>query len=132
MFTGVKVMPKEKFDAWLSDTSAVIVEVSEEATPADQGFQVLVKNGCNACHSADGSRLVGPSYLGLWGSTKEVETGRDTREITVDEEYIRRSIYEPNADIAKGFNKGLMLSYEGMVSEEEIALIIEYLKTLND
>ncbi len=46
----------------------------------------------------------------------------------VDEEYIKRSIYDPNADVVDGFNKGLMLTYEGMVTEEEVELIIEYLK----
>ncbi len=50
----------------------------------------------------------------------------------MDEEYVKRSIYDPNADVVKGFNKGLMLPYEGLVSEEEIGLIIEYLKELNE
>ena len=59
-------------------------------------------------------------------------TGREERNVTVDEEYIKRSIFEPNADVVKGFNQGLMLSYEGMVSEEEVNLIIEYLKELNE
>jgi cytochrome c oxidase subunit 2 len=93
---------------------------------------VLRKNGCNACHSVDGSKLIGPSYLGGWGGTRTVVTGREKREISVDEEYVRRSIYDPNADVADGFGKGLMLSYEGLVSEEEVKLIIEYLKELNE
>ncbi len=76
--------------------------------------------------------MVGPSYLGSWGSTRTVTTGRNDREITFDEEYVIRSIFEPNADIADGFNKGLMLPYEGLVSEEEIGLIIEYLKELDE
>jgi cytochrome c oxidase subunit 2 len=49
-----------------------------------------------------------------------------------DEEYVKRSIYEPNADVVEGYNKGLMLSYENMVTEEEIKLIVEYLKALNE
>ena len=75
---------------------------------------------------------MGPSYLGGWGGTRTVTTGREERQVAVDEEYIRRSIYEPNADVVEGYNRGLMLSYENMVSEEEIALIIEYLKALNE
>jgi cytochrome c oxidase subunit 2 len=80
----------------------------------------------------DGSKLVGPSYLSSWGNTRTVVTGREEREIVMDEEYVKRSIYDPNADVVKGFNKGLMLPYEGLVSEEEIGLIIEYLKELNE
>jgi cytochrome c oxidase subunit 2 len=63
---------------------------------------------------------------------RKVTTGREEREVLFDEEYVRRSIYDPNADIAEGFNRGLMLSYEGMVAEEEVDLIIEYLKALNE
>jgi cytochrome c oxidase subunit 2 len=133
MFSGVKVMPKEDFDAWIGDTTAAAgPAVEAEASLADQGYQVLLRNGCNACHSIDGSRLVGPSYLGGWGNKRTVVTGREEREVTVDAGYVKRSIYDPNADVVKGYGKGLMLSYEGIVSEEEVQLIIEYLKALNE
>jgi cytochrome c oxidase subunit 2 len=132
MFTGVKVLPKEEFDAWMTDTTAVVAVASTEKSLSEQGFDVLRRNGCNACHSSDGSKLMGPSYLGLWGNTFTVTTGREEREVTADEEYIKRSIFDPNADIVEGFNKGLMLSYDGMVTEQEVELIIEYLKSLNE
>jgi len=132
MHTRVKVLPEEEYNAWISDTTAMSAPVPEDATPADLGYQVMVDNGCIACHSSDGSTLVGPSYLGIWGSTTTVITGREERQVVVDEEYVRRSIYEPNADVVKGFNRGLMLPYEGQVSEEEIGLIVEYLKSLNE
>jgi cytochrome c oxidase subunit 2 len=133
MISGVKVMPKEDFEAWITDTTQRAAPVAAEGVSlADMGLEVLKKNGCNACHSQDGSKLVGPSYLGGWGGTRMVTSGREKREITVDEEYIRRSIFEPNADIVDGFGKGLMLSYKGLVTDEEVDLIIEYLKELNE
>jgi len=132
MFTSVKVMPKVEFEAWIADTTAVATVVDSETSLADQGLGILRRNGCNACHSMDGSKLVGPSYLGGWGYSRTVMTGREEREVTIDSEYIKKSIFEPNADVVKGYNKGLMLSYEGMVSEEEVDLIIEYLKALNE
>jgi cytochrome c oxidase subunit 2 len=133
MYSGVTVMPKDEFDAWISDTTAAPVPVADvEATPADQGYQVLLRNGCNACHSIDGTKLVGPSYLGGWGGTRTVVTGREEREVNVDAQYVKRSIYDPNADVVKGYGKGLMLSYEGLVSDQEAELIIEYLRSLNE
>ena len=132
MFTSVKVMPKVEFEAWIADTTAVAPVADSETTLADQGLEILRRNGCNACHSLDGSKLVGPSYLGGWGNSRTVMTGREERDVTVDSEYIKRSIFDPNDDVVKGYNKGLMLSYEGMVSEEEVDLIIEYLKALNE
>ena len=129
MYTGVNVLSEEDFDQWITHTTAALPAAG---TPAwEAGLNVLRKNGCNICHSSDGSKLVGPSYLGIYGSTREVESGGADREVVADSTYIRTSIYDPNADIAKGYNKGLMLSYEGLVSEEEIGLIIEYLKHLN-
>jgi len=132
MYTGVVVMPEDEFEEWISDTTAMAPVIAADATPADQGFQVLLRNGCNACHSSDGSKLVGPSYLGFWGKMRKVTAGGDKTEVMMDEDYVRRSIYDPNAEIADGYNKGLMLSYEGLVSEEEIDLIIEYIKELNE
>lgn len=133
MFTGVKVMPKEDFETWLEDTTAVAGPAADPTlSPADRGWAVLTRNGCNACHSVDGSKLVGPSYLGGWGGMRTVITAGEEREVPIDEEYIRRSIYEPNADVVKGYNQGLMLSYEDLVTEEEVGLIIEYLKKLNE
>jgi cytochrome c oxidase subunit 2 len=129
MNTGVNVLSEEDYNRWIADTTSALPVAGVAAW--EGGLDVLRKNGCNVCHSSDGSKLVGPSYLGLYGSTIEVESGGIEREIVADSTYIRTAIYDPDADIAKGFNKGLMLSYEGLVSEEEIGLIIEYLKHLN-
>jgi cytochrome c oxidase subunit 2 len=131
MFTEVKVMPKEEFDAWIADTSAVVAVVDTETSLADQGWEIMRRNGCNACHSVDGSKLIGPSYLGGWGGTRTVITDREEREVTVDAEYVKRSVFEPNADVVKGFNRSLMQPYD-MLTEQEVELIIEYLKKLNE
>ncbi len=132
MFTGVSVMEQDEFEEWLADTTAAAPVIAEDASMADRGFQVLSGNGCNACHSSDGSRLVGPSYLGSWGTERTVITNGEEREIVADSAYIRRSIYDPNYDVVDGFNRGLMLSYKGQISEEEIDMIIAYLKELNE
>ena len=131
MNSVVKVLSKEKYNAWYSDTSTV-VKVAEGSKPGAAGFAIMKAKGCNACHSTDGSRIVGPSYLDLFGEQQTVI--RDGKEITlkVDEEYIKRSILEPNYEIVKGYPKGLMQSYKGSLTDHDIELIIEYLKTLNE
>ena len=132
MTSGVKVIPKEQFDAWLADTSAVVPVAEVQTSPAQQGYELIRKNGCIACHSSDGSRMVGPSFKGIWGETQTVITGREERQVKVDEDYVRKSIYDPGADVVKGYNSGLMQSYKDQVSEEDVGLIIEYLKSLNE
>ncbi len=132
MITTVTVMTQEDYDAFFagSEDEAAETAAAVEITPAMRGAEIVQQIGCNACHTTDGTTRVGPSYLGLFGKEETVITNGKERTITVDEEYIHRSILDPNADIVEGFNKGLMLSYEGQLSEEEIALIIEYIKSV--
>lgn len=130
MYTTVKVLPKADFDKWYTDTTAVVTTAGAAATPASEGMQLVQRYGCNACHSADGTRIIGPSYKGIFGhETVVIENGQE-KTVMVDEEYLKNSIYDPNSQIVKGFNRGLMQSYKGQVSEEELEKIIEYIKSL--
>lgn len=121
MLSKVVVLPENEYTKWYNDTTK----------SADHpGLLVLKKNACISCHSLDGTKIVGPSFKGIWGKTETVITNDAEREITIDEAYIKHSIVEPNADVVKGFNKGLMISYKDLVSEKEMNDIIEYIKTL--
>ncbi len=134
MITSVRVLTQEEFDKWYTDTigtdqNLVNAEITE--TPAMKGKQIVRQIGCNACHSTDGTKIVGPSYLGVFGHDVTVITSGKERTIKADEDYIRRSILEPNTDIVKGYSKGLMLSYKDQLTNEEIDQIIEYIKFIN-
>jgi cytochrome c oxidase subunit 2 len=131
MNAAVKVLSKEDYASWYTDSSAVITE-AKGAAPGSDGLKIMINQGCNACHSSDGTKIVGPSYLNLFGEKQLVI--RDGKEVTVtvDEEYIKRAIYEPNSDIVKGYPKDLMQSYKDAITADDLLKIIEYLKTLND
>jgi len=122
MLSSVTVLPEEEYDKWLTQT----VSVSDE--PA--GLTILKQNACLTCHSQDGTKIIGPSYKGIYGKTETVETDGVERQIVVDDEYIIRSIKHPNADVVKGYMKGLMVSYENVLTDEQIEEVIKYLKTL--
>ena len=78
------------------------------------------------CHSIDGSPLTGPTWVGLFGSDVKLADGST---ITADEAFISQSILDPNATIVEGFpSPSVMPPY--VLTEEEIANIIAYLKTL--
>ncbi|MFY9153692.1 MAG: cytochrome c oxidase subunit II [Prolixibacteraceae bacterium] len=128
MYTYVKAMPEDKFNAWYVDTTKVAEATVD--SPTANGKRIMKNIGCFACHSVDGSKLVGPSFKGMYGHNATVVTKGTEREVMVDDEYIKRSIYDPNADVVKGFNKGLMLPYTGQLSEDDVKQITEYLKTL--
>lgn len=128
MYTYVKVMEENDFNSWIADTTKAVAGNID--SPTETGKRIMQNIGCFACHSLDGSKLVGPSFKGIWGEETSVVTDKTTRKVMVDEDYIKRSIYDPNADVVEGFSKGMMLSYEGQLSDEDVANIIEYLKTL--
>ena len=100
------------------------------ATPAERGKAIVNDAGnlCSTCHSIDGSKLVGPSFKGIWGRKEKMSDGT---EITVDADYIKESIYKPQAKIVEGYGPVMPAMYEGKLSEQDINDIIEYLKTLS-
>jgi cytochrome c oxidase subunit 2 len=137
MLSKVVVVAQDEFDQWVETGVEDIQDVSGEELDEDAlvvrlqrtGERLSQVKGCNACHTVDGTALVGPTYKGLFGKTETVVTDGETRQIVVDEDYVRNSILNPNADVVEGFQP-LMPSQEGMITDEEITAIIEYLKTL--
>ncbi len=122
METKARVVTMEEYEKWLKELP--------DPTLEHPGLTVLKKNACTGCHSIDGSKLISNSFKKLWNSRAKVITDGKERTVTVDEEYIKRSIYEPDADQVVGFPKGMMKSYKGLITEEEVNQVVEYLKTL--
>ena len=130
MNANVKVLSKEDFTAWYADSSKV-VKAEEGSAPGAEGLKIMINQGCNACHSSDGSKIVGPSYLNLYGEKQIIIRDGKEVSVTVDDEYIKRAIFDPNIEIVKGYPKGLMQSYKQALSDDDISNIIEYLKSLH-
>ncbi|MFN8678290.1 MAG: c-type cytochrome [Thermomicrobiales bacterium] len=81
---------------------------------------------CLACHSADGSQLVGPTWKGLYGHEVELEDGS---KVVADDAYIRESILDPMKKVVKGYPPS-MPPFGAMLTEDQINDIIEYIKSL--
>jgi cytochrome c oxidase subunit II len=130
MHSNVNVMTKVKFDAWYA--SNAVATIAPGSTPAAAGEIIMRTAGCLACHTTDGTKLIGPTYLNLYGS--QVAIIRDGKEMTVtaNDEYLKKCITQPNVDNVKGFPTTLMQSYRSTLTDDDIAKLIEYLKTLND
>jgi cytochrome c oxidase subunit II len=73
--------------------------VASKTPTLEYGAQLYKAKGCNACHSLDGTKIVGPTFKGIWGRTEETSGGT----VTVDEAYVKESIETPNAKIVNGF-----------------------------
>src|SRR5438876_10342085 len=114
----VTVMEPAEYSAWLSGSSG-------EANPAAVGAKLFEQLACNSCHlSTDQGR--GPSLNGVYGSTVKLSDG--TR-VVADDAYIRESILNPKAKIVLGYQP-LMPAFQGLVTEEQILNLTEYIKSL--
>ncbi len=122
MGTKVRIVPEAEFVKWL----ATLPITTEEPL----GLQLLKKNGCIGCHSVDGTRLVSVTFKGLYGKEENVLTNGFQHSVPVNDDYIRSSVYDPNRDIVVGYPKGVMKTYKGLVSDDDLKKIIDYLKKL--
>ncbi|MCZ6639352.1 MAG: cytochrome c oxidase subunit II [Candidatus Dadabacteria bacterium] len=126
MLGKVIVLSPEAYDIWEKGVAVDGGEAVASLPPAELGEKLYKGKGCNACHSVDGSVVIGPSFKGLYERTGELEDGASYR---ADENYIRQSILVPQEQIVKGFQP-VMPSYKGILSDAEITAIIAYMKTL--
>lgn len=124
MLATVHVLSREEFEEW-EETG---LEVDEDMPLAEVGEATFTNAGCNACHTLDGTDRVGPSMLGLFGSDRELADGTV---VEADEDYLRRSILDPQAEVTAGYPAN-MPSYSGRLNERQIDGLIAYIKELQE
>ncbi len=137
MITKVHVMEEAEFIGWKegklrkAEKEAAASLAGDVVDHVSIGRRLSVEKGCVSCHTVDGSPLIGPTWKGLYLKKETVITGGAERLTLVDAEYIRKSMLEPGADVVKGFPP-IMPSQEGVLTEDEIEALIEYIKSLSD
>ena len=97
------------------------------ARPGGEGLYSTL--GCQGCHSIDGSASSGPTFKGLFGSMVELTNGQ---KVKADEQYLLDSIVDPDKQIVKGYQPGVMASAvpKGSVPEDQAQQLVDYIKTL--
>jgi len=139
MLADVEVVSQADFEAWVAEQSTSVATLS----PEDRGDQWRTRFACASCHSIDGSTLVGPSWLGLYGSEVTLSDGST---VTADEEYIRNSILDPASQIVAGFeNAAMPANFAEQFASEQAQLLdssgveidiaadlVDYIKTLSN
>lgn len=117
------------YDEWMEVAAAEFLDRYKGLTQVEIGEKVYRERTCMVCHSVDGSVLVGPSWQGIWGTERQFVDGGSA---TVDENYIRQSILDPNSQLVEGYPNGGMVSFAGQLSDEEIDGVIAYIKDLGN
>ncbi len=115
---------QEELDAWIKANSS-----RGEVSMVDWGQTLFNRRGCANCHSLDGTKdgFTGPSFKDVYGFKHAMTSGG---EVLADDNYIRESILEPKAKIVAGYSP-VMPTFKGQLSDDDIASIIEFLKTLS-
>jgi cytochrome c oxidase subunit 2 len=116
----VIVMEPAAYQQWLATGRA-------EGSLASVGGKLFQDLACHTCHRPD-TQGRGPMLTGLFGRTVALQSGQTQ---VVDEAYLRESIVNPNQKITAGFQP-VMPAYQGLVSEEGLLSLIEYVKALGE
>jgi cytochrome c oxidase subunit 2 len=119
----VIIVSDAQFVAWAGEQQSLAAAAQ---TPASRG-ELYAKTNCLSCHTVDGSKLIGPTWLGLYGSQVPLSDGST---VTADDAYLKESILNPSVKIVAGFETQLMPAAFSALTDEEIANIIAYIKTL--
>jgi cytochrome c oxidase subunit 2 len=114
----VIVMAPADYQAWLSGGTP-------GGSLADAGQKLFADLACNTCHRPDAQGR-GPVLDGLLGKTVSLQSGGT---IVADEAYLRESILNPSAKVTAGYQP-IMPTFQGLVSEDQLLQLIEYIKSL--
>ena len=109
-------------------STSVSAKTKQQSTGGDKklGAKVYRTKMCSTCHSIDGTRMVGPSFKGIWGTKVELQDGKS---VQIDEAYFRESLLEPAKKLVKGYPP-TMPTFKGVLTEKEITDVMTYVKSL--
>jgi cytochrome c oxidase subunit 2 len=106
------VMTRENFQGWLQEQRRAAA-----AAGANQGKALFTSLGCGSCHVLQDA-----------GSQGEVGPNLDNVLGDADEAFVRESIVSPDAQIAEGFQPGVMpKTYGEQLSDQQLDALVEYL-----
>ena len=123
MNSALVVHEPADFTTWLEGVS----DIFQGRTYEEVGEILYTRLGCMACHTTTGHKLVGPTFLDMYGFEFDTVEGK---RILVDDAYIRESILTPNVSVIAGYQP-VMTPFEGLVTDQEIEAITAWLKTLS-
>lgn len=124
MLAWAIVHPTGEFEIWLEDASNFL----DKMPPHEAGALLYKQRGCQQCHSTDGVAGIGPTFKSSWGRERAMRDGSSKK---MDENYVRDSILNPQAELVAGFEP-VMPTFKGRLKDKEITALIEFLKSLGD
>lgn len=109
------------------DVATTNVPVTADPEAAVRGAALAEGTGCLQCHSVDGTPGSGPTWKGVAGSSRPLESGET---VIADDDYLRRSIVDPYTELLAGYTDVMPDTYGTQLTPEEIEDLVEYIKSL--
>jgi len=118
MLTTIEALPEADYAKWAKP---------EQPSGEPRGLVVINEQGCTGCHTLDGSEGIAPSLFELAGKQVQLDKDGKTIKITVDEDYLKRAIRDPNSEIVHGYD-AMMPEYDkATISDEDLQAVVDYL-----
>ena len=130
MEAPVHVVTRAVYDKWVADQTAIAKtqEAASAGKPdATRGQNLYNQEGCKTCHSLDGSKGIGPTWKGLFGSQVKLSDGTT---VTADQAYITESIKDPGAKTVQGFSTNAMPNFGLILKDSQIADLVAFIMTV--
>lgn len=113
----IVVMSPADYEDWLHESLG-------ERSLSEVGRQLFHDLACDGCHREEmQAQDRGPTLTGLFNSEVRLADGR---RVVADDEYLRESILRPERHVVSGY-RTLMPSFQGLLSEEQIRALLEYI-----
>lgn len=122
MLAKVKVLGEREFSQWLEAGAGG----GEGMSPAEYGAKLYKSKACVTCHTIDGSKLVGPSFKGVFGTTATLAKGGT---MPVDENFVRTHILNPKSLTIQGYDP-VMPTYQGILNDKQLDALVAFIKSL--
>lgn len=130
MLFEVEVLPAAQFDAWMAEQvrlasqfQPIGTDMTSPLPPGDaaRGATLFTDLGCVACHSLDGTQIVGPTAQGI-GERAAGRIGGYSAE-----QYLRESILLPCNYVVEGFTCVMPQNFGERLEAQDLADLIAYL-----
>jgi cytochrome c2 len=115
--------------ARVAELSALAATRPHAEGDAARGEKVFRANGCQACHSTDGTDGLGPTLKGYHGSQVQYADGSDA---VADDAHVRAEIIDPMSRVMAGYAPTMpALDWEaGGRSFKDVDDLVAYIRTL--
>lgn len=120
MAATLRVVPREVYEEKLRSFEST-------GDPIKDGERLWASR-CATCHSVDGSPGTGPSWKNSYGYEVILNNGQS---LVRDADYVRESIYVPNAKVVAGYAAN-MPSFQGQLTEEQLEALLAFYRSVSD